>query len=235
LQLFFDAGRAYLTYSCPWSEDPRVYIQPIDPEKGSALGPASVLYAGAHTGARLLKCAGWYYLIVDSDISDEPGQDVAANADIVATTACTRIFRSRSHPFTGAFTGDEFAACPANPILWNGEHPEVRGCSRLSLVRGERGWTAIFHAIRGQMVDKTSACNPLTLSVFAPLPLGHETYMANALWKDGWPVINGAEPVGVTGDAEGMRWLPEVDEFEDAFLGGESARPDERAIIEFIY
>lgn len=134
---------------------------------------------------------GWYYLLIDST------EDKAA---------CTRIYRSRTSPALGAFSGTTFESAPHNPVLCNGAHAEVRDTSRLNLVRGERGWTALFHGIRSGMDES-----------YSPSPLGHETYMSSVAWVDGWPVVNAGLPIGLLGDAEGMRWLPEVSEWNDDF------------------
>lgn len=189
---------------------------PIDLESGKATADPTLLYNGPHTGMRLLRCAGWYYLFVDGDVNDEDSIDngkTASTSEGVDLTACTRVFRTKTPPAAGGFL-DGYESAPHNPVLYNANHPDVRGTSRLSLVRGERGWSAIFQGTRGHATDSSS-------SEFTPLPVGLETYMAGVSWVDGWPVINAGNPIGTYNEAEGMRWLPEVNEFEDAFDGRE--------------
>jgi beta-xylosidase len=218
--LFWDAGRSYLVYSKDEGAEgeqgasPPLYILPFDVGAHAPTGPATLLWAGVHRGARLLRCLGWYYLLVDGTAESDGKMDKGAS--FAGEHACTRVYRSKTAPHAGGFLDGNFESSPV-PVLNNGAHADVRGTSRLNLVRGERGWTAIFHAVRRAPEQSESEAG----SSFTPSPFGPETYMANAAWVDAWPVINGGEHVGLTPDAEGMRWLPEVDEFEDEFIGGE--------------
>lgn len=209
---------AYLSYTSPSSTE-RLIVS-IDIDTGRNLSQPKVL---EHQG-RLLKRAGWYYMLTSSDDG-----------------ASASVYRSRELGMEADDGEPQWEGAPRNPILANGDHADVRGTVRLDIVRGERGWSAIFRAMRsrsargsraGSAAGASTPSSSSSASASAgsrPTPtgadadawsdshLGAETYMAPVEWRDGWPVINGGEHIELVGNAEGMRLLPERDEWVDEF------------------
>ncbi len=110
---------------------------------------------------------------------------------------------SRSRNVLGPY---EEAPTSINPVIYNGDHPEVRNTGHMDMVEGVDGrWWAVFLGIRPQG-DKSYGSH-----------IGRETFLAPMKWVDGWPVVNGRERVGLIGHAEGLEMVAEPTSWRDDF------------------
>ncbi|TEA17838.1 Non-reducing end alpha-L-arabinofuranosidase BoGH43A [Colletotrichum sidae] len=101
-----------------------------------------------------------------------------------------------------------FEACPYNPLMFNGQwgfnNLTVQSTGHATFVEGADGeWYASFIARR---------------NVNGSSPLGRETFLADVTWEDGWPIINGGNPIVLSeevGPKTGPKKVPEpwIDEF----------------------
>jgi xylan 1,4-beta-xylosidase len=172
--LFFDDdGTVYLTGQGSGTPgQPRgIYQTTLDVGTGKMLQPLRLVWD--RTGTRypeaphLYKIRGRYYLMI-AEGGTEYGHMVT-------------IARSDS-PW------GPFEACPRNPILTHRQTQNdmlVQGTGHADLVEGPDGsWWMVFLAFR-------------SVSGYWH-HLGRETYLAPVTWDaDGWPVVNGGQPVGL--------------------------------------
>lgn len=179
--LFFDEdGTAYLTGQGSGNPgQPRgIYQTTLDVKTGRMREPLRLVWD--RTGARypesphLYKIRGRYYLMI-AEGGTEYGHMVT-------------IARSDS-PW------GPFEACPRNPILTNRQTQNdvpVQGTGHADLVEAPDGsWWMMFLAFR-----------PVSGYWHH---LGRETFLAPVTWDaEGWPVVNGGEPIGLELKAAGL-------------------------------
>jgi xylan 1,4-beta-xylosidase len=103
---------------------------------------------------------------------------------------CVTIARSRS-PW-GPFTG-----CPANPILTHrGRHSPIQATGHADLIEDHAGnWWVVCLGIRPQGYPHGHV-------------LGRETFLAPVTWSDGWPVVNGGNPLTLAMEAPTLPLAP---------------------------
>lgn len=131
-------------------------------------------------GPHIYKRDGWYYLL-----TAEGG-----------TQALHRVIIGRSRSPLGPY---EYPESGVNPLVFNGEHPEVRHAGHADMAQGPDGkWWAVMLAVR-----------PQANGVF---PLGRETFLCPVEWKDdGWPEMNHGELLDLVVRAD----LPETTALSD--------------------
>jgi alpha-N-arabinofuranosidase len=178
--LFFDDdGTVYLTgLSRPPGQPRGIYQTTLDVKTGKTLQPARLVWDRTGTrypeGPHLYRMRGRYYLMI-AEGGTEYGHTVT-------------IARSDS-PW------GPFEACPRNPILTNRQTENdvpVQGTGHADLVEAADGsWWMVFLAFR-----------PVSGNWHH---LGRETFLAPVTWDaDGWPVVNGGQPVGLEVEAAGL-------------------------------
>jgi beta-xylosidase len=97
------------------------------------------------------------------------------------------IFRSEVGPYGPWEIGPEGSV---NPMIHNGDHPEVMQTGHMDLVEGADGrWWAVFLAVRPQVEGHEKILSQL----------GRETFLCPVEWKDDWPIVNDRQPVSVSG------------------------------------
>lgn len=80
----------------------------------------------------------------------------------------------------------ETGGVPSNPILHNGSAGEITNTGHADFVQdGNGNWWTVFLGTRPTVLPN----------------LGRETYLAPMTWVDGWPVVNGGQPI--TTDMQG--------------------------------
>lgn len=170
--LFWDEGSCYFTYH---DEDPENPIRQaeLDVETGE-LGEPSTIWTGFRDdyaeAPHIYERDGSYYLILAEG----------------GTHAGHMVVAARSDDPTGPYE-----AYPDNPILthWGRPRHEIRAVGHADLVRDGKGnWWLVCLGIRQH----------------GPWPrfhhLGRETFLAPVTWEDGWPVVDGGEPLATQMD-----------------------------------
>lgn len=100
------------------------------------------------------------------------------------------VVAARSNQPTGPFEG-----CSRNPVLSHRGHPmrSIKATGHGDLVRVADGtWWLIFLGIR-QQGDHPGWHH-----------LGRETFLAPVGWQDGWPVVNGGDPIEIGMDVDSL-------------------------------
>ena len=186
--LFFDDdGRVYYT-GTHWAEGelPGIAMFEIDMRTGAKLSEPAVVWHGTGgrcpEGPHLYKIGGRYYLMI-AEGGTEYGHSV--------TIAVSDSVRGPYEP------------CPRNPILTQNrlmaEDCEIQGAGHAELVEDHRGnWWMFFLGYR------------LSEAYFHHL--GRETFLAPVTWEEGWPRVNGGEPI--RGEMAGP--LPAWEDAQDA-------------------
>lgn len=167
--LFFDDGTVYFTYR---GGEHGIEQATLDPETGALGEPRRLCneLAGPYTEApHLYRIDGTYYLVVAEGGTHTRHMVSVARAD---------------HP-TGPFE-----PCPHNPVLshrgLSGAFHPIQATGHGDLVRATDGsWWLVFLGIR-QHGEHPGWHH-----------LGRETFLAPVTWRDGWPVVNGGDPVDV--------------------------------------
>jgi len=165
--LFFENGTCYFTYHV---DDPDAPIQQaeIDPETGELGDPHTVWtgYRDPYAEApHVYERDGTYYLLVAEGGTHAGHMVVAARAD---------------DP-TGPYEPH-----PDNPILthWGRPRDAIRAVGHADLVRdGDGQWWLVCLGIRQHSMWPRYH------------HLGRETFLAPVAWEDGWPVVNGGDPI----------------------------------------
>ncbi|WP_435157577.1 family 43 glycosylhydrolase [Haladaptatus sp. DFWS20] len=172
--LFFDDGTAYLTYAAgPTLAETTIKQATLNLDTG-AVGDTREIWRGIEgtfsEAPHLYKRDGVYYLLTAEGGTHTNHTVVAARADD---------------------PNGPFKACPRNPILSHRGHPmeAIGATGHGDLLHAHDGsWWLVFLGIRQQ----------------GGYPgwhhLGRETFLAPVEWEDGWPVVNGGEPVGIEMD-----------------------------------
>lgn len=169
----------------------------IDPHSGKRLGKPRMVWTGtggAHPEAPHLYKIDGRYYLLIAEGGTEYGHMVT-------------IARADS-PW------GPFESCPRNPILTHRSlnHP-IQGAGHADLFADQHGrWWMVFLAFRPKGYTPT-------------YNLGRETFLAPVTWTaDGWPLVNGGQPVQLAMDAPlpaGSPWPapPELDDFVTAQPG----------------
>lgn len=141
----------------------------IDPTTGEQLTESKYLWAGTGgrypEGPHIYKKDGWYYLLIS-----EGGTEMGHNLTI-----------ARSRDIWGPYESN-----PSNPILSHfrsvAENNQIQATGHGDFVEAPDGsWWVVFLAFRRYGGDYHH--------------LGRETFIAPVTWEDGWPVVNGGNPV----------------------------------------
>jgi alpha-N-arabinofuranosidase len=189
--LFFDDdGKVYITST---GKEPGIYTAEIDVRSGQRVTEQRLVWRGTGgrypEGPHLYKIAGRYYLLI-SEGGTEYGHMVT-------------IARASS-PW------GPFEACPRNPILTHRDTTNaqpIQGTGHPDLVEDAEGnWWMVLLAFRPQG------------GYFHHL--GRETFLAPVRWDaEGWPVVNGGEPLPVEARRSGPAYPVPVPPVRDDFDG----------------
>ena len=141
----------------------------IDPVTGEQLTESKLLWKGTGgrypEGPHVYKKDGWYYLLIS-----EGGTEMGHSLTV-----------ARSRDIWGPYESN-----PANPILTHfrtaAENNQIQATGHGDFVEAPDGsWWVVFLAFRRYGGDYHH--------------LGRETFLAPVTWENGWPVINGGNPV----------------------------------------
>lgn len=141
----------------------------VDPVTGKQLTDSKLIWRGTGgrypEGPHVYKKDGWYYLLIS-----EGGTEMGHSLTI-----------ARSKNIWGPYESN-----PANPILTHfrmvSQGNQIQGTGHGDLVEAPDGsWWVVFLAFRRYGGDYHH--------------LGRETFLAPVTWENGWPVINGGNPV----------------------------------------
>lgn len=167
----------------------------VDIDTGRSLGPPVILRVsdvgrGIAEGPHIYKKDGWYYLL-----TAEGGTESLHRAIITRS-------RSPLGPYDLPPDGEGI-----NPLVFNGDHPEVRNTGHADMVQGPEGaWWAVLLGVRPQQNGVA--------------PLGRETFLVPVQWPDGgWPVFNKGQPVSLRVDHD-LPSTPVPAEWRDDFDTG---------------
>ena len=209
--LFDDDDRTYLTctrfhftYEPEFSMKIVSYSNEFDLATGRSLTKPrltmdSVL--GTAEGCHVIKREGWYYLFTAEGGTQDGHQEW--------------VYRSRQP--MGPWQAPPDAV---NPIVFNGNHPDIQNTGHLDMVEGENGqWWAVFLGVRPQFSQK-QLVNPILMRS----ALGRESFMAPVEWIDGWPVVNKQRPIELVGqaDVENVSYVPASSWIDDFGTSSES-------------
>ena len=187
--LFFDEdGTVYFTSTggAPGTHERGIHQSTIDVATGELLTPPRLIWEGTGgrypEGPHLYRIGGRYYLLI-SEGGTEYGHMVTL---------------ARSDSPWGPFE-----PCPRNPILTHRDTQmdvPVQGTGHAELVEDHEGsWWMLFLAFR-----------PVGGGYWHHL--GRETFLAPVTWDDeGWPMVNGGEPVGLEMSVPGLPAAPVPD------------------------
>lgn len=116
------------------------------------------------------------------------------------------IYRSE----TGPYGPWETASSDINPMIFNGDHPEIRLTGHMDLCEGPDGrWWAVYLAVRPQL-DENGQVTKMQSQ------LGRETFLSPVEWVDDWPVVNHRQKATINMTVSAG--LPRLDEtFEQIF------------------
>ena len=163
--LYFEDGKCYMVSN----PDNTITLCEIDPATGATLSPGKALWRGTGgrfpEGPHIYKHDGWYYLLIS-----EGGTELAH-----------RLTVARSRKIYGPYEEN-----PANPIFTHcslaAQESNIQGTGHADFFQAANGsWWTVFLAYRRYAGDFHH--------------LGRETFLAPVTWENGWPVVNGGEPV----------------------------------------
>jgi alpha-N-arabinofuranosidase len=183
--LFDDDGTVYLTgQGSGAAGQPRgIYQTTLDVKAGTLREPLRLVWDRTGTrypeGPHLYKIRGRYYLMIAEGGTEYGHMVTIARAD---------------SPW------GPFEPCPRNPILTHRQTENdwpVQGTGHADLVEaGDGSWWMVFLAFR-----------PTGGGYWHHL--GRETYLAPVTWDaEGWPVVNGGQPVGLEVKVDGLPAQP---------------------------
>lgn len=156
------------------------FVCEIDLATGRQLSPSQLLrYSRAGSGV----CEGPHFFRKDDYLylsTAEGGTEIGHQQWIC---------RTKAGPMGGEW--EEGPEGDINPLIYNGNHAEVRQTGHMDIVEGRDGqWWAVFLAVRPVYEDDTALLSPL----------GRETFLATVEWTDaGWPIVNKRQPIAVAG------------------------------------
>ena len=163
--LYFEDGKCYMVSN----PDATITLCEIDPATGATLSPGKALWRGTGgrypEGPHIYKHDGWYYLLIS-----EGGTELAHKLTV-----------ARSRHIYGPYEAN-----PANPIFTHcslaAQDSNIQGTGHADFFQAADGsWWTVFLAYRRYGGDFHH--------------LGRETFLAPVTWENGWPVINGNQPV----------------------------------------
>jgi len=158
---------------------------------------------GTAEGCHIIKRDGWYYLFTAEGGTQDGHQEWVYRSD--------KPMGPWQLPPDGV-----------NPIIFNGNHPDIQNTGHLDMIEGENGqWWAVFLGVRPQFGPEKQM-NPILMRS----ALGRESFMAPVEWVEGWPVVNRKKPVELKGEADvrGISYIA-AQSWEDDFASeGESQR-----------
>lgn len=163
--LYFEDGKCYMVSN----PDATITLCEIDPATGATLSPGQALWRGTGgrypEGPHIYKHDGWYYLLIS-----EGGTELAHKLTV-----------ARSRHIYGPYEAN-----PANPIFTHcslaAQDSNIQGTGHADFFQAADGsWWTVFLAYRRYGGDFHH--------------LGRETFLAPVTWENGWPVINGNQPV----------------------------------------
>ncbi|WP_435361791.1 glycoside hydrolase family 43 protein [Haloarchaeobius sp. DFWS5] len=192
--LFFDDGTAYFSYAAgPTLAETTIKQVTVDLDSGE-VGDERELWRGFEgsfsEAPHLYERDGVYYLL-----TAEGGTHV--NHMVVT---------GRADSPTGPFE-----PCPSNPVLSHRGHPmgAIKAAGHGDLVQApDDSWWLVFLGIRQR------GGHP------GWHHLGRETFLAPVEWVDGWPVVNGGDPVKLAMDADGLPGASSVPVDHESVAGG---------------
>jgi xylan 1,4-beta-xylosidase len=206
--LFFDGDDVWfvatrLDHDSPVEGRTEVWVQRFDPASLSLTGPATVIWNGALVDARWAEAPHLYRA---------PDGSVLLMIAEAGTAYHHAVTCAKADQVTGPYRNN-----PANPVLTHrhlGERYPVMGAGHADLVDAPDGtWWVVLLAMRVQAAEDG-----------AHYPMGRETFLAEVVWEDGWPIVNpgvGAlreEQPGLDGATAPMTAAVR-DDFEAATLG----------------
>lgn len=194
IKLFFDdsKGKVWLAIAKLFDDDIidhtgypiGVYIGEIDLDTGCSLSEFQLVRRsekgnGIAEGPHVFKRGNYYYML-----TAEGGTEIEHQEWVM---------RSKESPLGPWEVGAEGSV---NPMIFNGDHSEIRQTGHMDMVEGADGrWWAVFLAVR-PVHDGTGKPR---LS-----QLGRETFLAPVEWHDDWPVVNGRQPLSINTDVPGL-------------------------------
>ena len=163
--LYFEDGKCYMVSN----PDNVITLCEIDPATGATLSPGKALWSGTGgrfpEGPHIYKHDGWYYLLIS-----EGGTELAHKLTIARSR---RIYGPyEPHPHNPIFTHCSLQAQNSN----------IQGTGHGDLFQAADGsWWMVMLAYRRFGGDFHH--------------LGRETFLAPVSWENGWPVVNGGQPL----------------------------------------
>lgn len=178
-------GKTWLTLAKPFTKRPSdhsgfpvgCYTCEMDIDTGRQLTETKLvkygnLGNGITEGPHVLKRGKYYYLI-----TAEGGTEIEHQEWVCRSTT------GPEGPWEVGASGS------VNPMIYNGDHAEIRQTGHMDLVEGTGAqWYAVFLAVRPVWTGKGEA----QLS-----HLGRETFLAPVTWKDDWPIVNDRQAITI--------------------------------------
>ncbi len=193
--LLFEDGKCYMVSN----PDATITLCEIDPVTGATLSPSKPLWKGTGgrfpEGPHIYHKDGWYYLLIS-----EGGIEMAH---------CLTVARSRD-------IYGPYESSPRNPIFTHcslkGQESNIQATGHGDIFQSPDGrWWITMLAFRRYGGDYHH--------------IGRETFLCPVTWEDGWPVINGGEPLAETMTVE-MGWTPAAPVSRDRQYGWDSIGPE---------
>ena len=163
--LYFEDGKCYMVSN----PDATITLCEIDPATGATLSPGKALWRGTGgrfpEGPHIYRHDGWYYLLIS-----EGGTELAHHLCVARSRHIYGPYESYSgNPI---FTHCSLAAQESN----------IQGTGHADFFQAADGsWWTVMLAYRRYGGDFHY--------------IGRETFLAPVTWEDGWPVINGGQPL----------------------------------------
>ena len=197
--LFDEDGSVWLTVSNVGS----IATSKLDLTTGTIIGNRIPVWSGIDSepeGPHLYRIGDYYYLSL---------AEGGTAKDHKQTIACLPV----SFGIENSTPADwevlpESESVPRNPFISNGDEGEIINTGHADFVQDDNGnWWVVCLGTRPDVLPN----------------LGRETYLAPMTWVDGWPVVNGGNPITV--DMEGPSTgepheftVPDRDDFDESEL-----------------
>lgn len=188
-------GKVYLNLMAPNNYIDKIwgiYQCEVDVDSGRCIGEYRSLWNGTlpHNssarpeGPKMFKRDHWYYLLIaEGEFTASFIQGTLLIVPILhlgGTDDLHRASIARSSSPAGPWE-----AAPNNPILFNGAY----GYDNLTVQ--STGHATLFDTPHGDQYAVFLARRKINGSS----PLGRETFLSPVTWEDGWPIVNGGEPI----------------------------------------
>ena len=167
-----------------------LYVAEIDLDTGRSISPSVLIRSasrgdrsGTVEGSHIHKRDGLYYLF-----AAEGGTEAGHCATICRSK---NVFGPYAEPPRGV-----------NPIVHNGDHPDIQSVGHMDIVRvnGTNTWLAVFLGIRPTRRSDTERPEWSTTG-----HLGRESFAAGMVWTaNGWPEVNHGKPIELICDYPGV-------------------------------